>query len=137
MALNHDLNHIARTLQKHNASCRALENVAGIVGMKPEMLVDGTEDQIVRRLRGVSLQKLGRLAAALAGVTGGSRGSLDAIAEQVVAHPSDGSKLEEIERAVITHAVAVSDGNVSAAARLLGVDRKMLDRRWRKIQREG
>ncbi len=39
------------------------------------------------------------------------------------------SKLAEIERAVIRHALEETDGNVSAAARLLGVDRKQLERK--------
>jgi DNA-binding NtrC family response regulator len=42
-----------------------------------------------------------------------------------------GSKLEILERAVLQRAVEVCGGNKSAAARLVGVDRKYLERRWR------
>ncbi len=39
------------------------------------------------------------------------------------------SKMAEIERAVIRHALAETGGNVSAAARILDVDRKRLERK--------
>src|SRR5580700_11129010 len=41
-----------------------------------------------------------------------------------------GSKLRVMERAVLHHAVESCGGNKAAAARLIGVDRKVLDRRW-------
>jgi len=44
-----------------------------------------------------------------------------------------GSKLDFIERAVLHHAIETSAGNKSAAARLVGVDRRALDRRLRRI----
>jgi transcriptional regulator of acetoin/glycerol metabolism len=43
-----------------------------------------------------------------------------------------GAKLEAIERAVIAHALKVERGNVSAAARLLGVNRHALARRMKR-----
>ncbi len=55
--------------------------------------------------------------------------SLAEAAAVVVGLPVSGSKLAEIERAVVTHALEVCRGNVSAAARLLGVDRKALERK--------
>jgi hypothetical protein len=134
MALDMSLNHLARRLRAHDASSRALVRAAQILGMRPEALTAGGEQQIARRLRGLSVGTLGKLSEALGGASSGF-GSVDAVVHAFIERPTDGSKLEEIERAIITHAVAVSDGNVSAAARLLGVERKMLDRRWRKIQR--
>jgi DNA-binding NtrC family response regulator len=56
------------------------------------------------------------------------RGSLEAIAKMTVDLPT-GEKLREVERSVLAHALATTRGNVSAAARLLGVDRKALERK--------
>jgi DNA-binding NtrC family response regulator len=56
---------------------------------------------------------------------------LDRIARALLALPERlGSKLQVMERAVLHHAVEMSGGNKAAAARLIGVDRKVLDRRW-------
>jgi DNA-binding NtrC family response regulator len=44
-----------------------------------------------------------------------------------------GSKLDFIERAVLHHAIEASAGNKSAAARMVGVDRRALDRRFRRV----
>ena len=55
--------------------------------------------------------------------------SLAAAAAVVVGLPPPGSKLAEIDRAVIQHALDEVNGNVSAAARLHGVDRKQLQRK--------
>jgi DNA-binding NtrC family response regulator len=59
---------------------------------------------------------------------------LEHIVRSVLALPARaGSKLQTVERAVLQHAIAVCDGNKSAAARLLGVDRRALDRRWQRL----
>jgi DNA-binding NtrC family response regulator len=59
---------------------------------------------------------------------------LEQIVRAILALPtSAGSKLQVVERAVLQHAVAVCDGNKSAAARLLGVDRRAVDRRWQRM----
>jgi DNA-binding NtrC family response regulator len=56
---------------------------------------------------------------------------IDRIARALLALPERlGSKLQVMERAVLHHAVEMSGGNKAAAARLIGVDRKVLDRRW-------
>ena len=47
-----------------------------------------------------------------------------------------GSKLDVIERAVLHHAIEVCGGNKSAAARLIGVDRKALERKWDRLSEE-
>ncbi len=47
-----------------------------------------------------------------------------------------GSKLDFIERAVLHHAIETSAGNKSAAARMVGVNRRALDRRLRRIAEE-
>ncbi len=44
-----------------------------------------------------------------------------------------GSKLDVLERAVLSRAMASSGGNKSAAARLVGIERKTLERRWQKL----
>ena len=56
------------------------------------------------------------------------RGSLETIAKMTVDLPT-GEKLREVERSVLAHALATTHGNVSAAARLLGLDRKALERK--------
>lgn len=56
---------------------------------------------------------------------------IDRIARSLLALPERlGSKLRVIERAVLHHAIESCGGNKAAAARLIGVDRKMLERRW-------
>ena len=64
--------------------------------------------------------------------TDGSR-EIDRIAKTVLALPSSGSKLDVVERAILHHAMEVSGGNKSAAARLIGVDRKALERKWDRL----
>jgi two-component system response regulator HydG len=55
---------------------------------------------------------------------------VDRMARAILALPARiGSKLDLIERAVLHHAVEMCSGNKSAAARLLGVNRKSLERK--------
>jgi ActR/RegA family two-component response regulator len=61
--------------------------------------------------------------------------SADRLAEMVVALPDKGSKLEIVQAAVVTRAIAMTGGNVSAAARLLGMDRKQLERKLARARR--
>jgi DNA-binding NtrC family response regulator len=56
---------------------------------------------------------------------------IDRLARIILAMPDRlGSKLRVIERAVLHHAIESCGGNKTAAARLIGVDRKVLERRW-------
>jgi DNA-binding NtrC family response regulator len=56
---------------------------------------------------------------------------IDRMARALLALPERlGSKLRVIERAVLHHAIESCGGNKAAAARLIGVDRKVLERRW-------
>ena len=56
---------------------------------------------------------------------------IDRLARALLALPERlGSKLRVMERAVLHHAVESCGGNKAAAARLIGVDRKVLERRW-------
>jgi transcriptional regulator of acetoin/glycerol metabolism len=57
------------------------------------------------------------------------RGTLDEIARAILALPAGGHRLRDVERTVVAHALVKTHGNVSAAARLLGTDRKALERR--------
>jgi transcriptional regulator with XRE-family HTH domain len=50
--------------------------------------------------------------------------------------PELGDKLGEIESAVVRRAMQLSGGNKSAAARLLGMERKSLVRKWMNITRK-
>jgi DNA-binding NtrC family response regulator len=56
---------------------------------------------------------------------------IDRLARALLALPDRlGSKLRVMERAVLHHAIEACGGNKAAAARLIGVDRKVLERRW-------
>jgi transcriptional regulator of acetoin/glycerol metabolism len=64
------------------------------------------------------------------------KASLDELAKAILALPVKGSKLEAVQRAVVLHAIATCEGNVSAASRLLGVDRKALERKLLRFQKK-
>ncbi len=68
-------------------------------------------------------------AAAEAPSSPGAPSSMAEVAAVVVGLPTPGSKLADVERAVIRHALEESRGNMSAAARLLGVERKRFERK--------
>jgi DNA-binding NtrC family response regulator len=68
------------------------------------------------------------------GSGGDARIEIDRMARSLLALPDRvGSKLDVIERAVLHHAIESCGGNKSAAARLIGVDRKALERRWERL----
>jgi DNA-binding NtrC family response regulator len=59
---------------------------------------------------------------------------VDKLARAILALPlRTGSKLDFMERVVLHHAIESCAGNKSAAARLVGLDRKSLDRRWGRL----
>ena len=59
---------------------------------------------------------------------------LEKIVQAILTLPMHtGSKLDFIERAVLHHAIETSAGNKSAAARMVGVNRRALDRRLRRL----
>ncbi|WP_394827490.1 helix-turn-helix domain-containing protein [Pendulispora albinea] len=59
---------------------------------------------------------------------------LEAMATQLLALPGSlGSKLEAIERAAIAVTMRNCGHNKSEAARVLGMDRKALERRWQRF----
>jgi DNA-binding NtrC family response regulator len=63
-----------------------------------------------------------------------SRHEIDRLARALLALPERlGSKLAVMERAVLHHAIETCGGNKSAAARMIGVDRKALERRWDRL----
>jgi DNA-binding NtrC family response regulator len=65
---------------------------------------------------------------------GDARIEIGRMARSLLALPDRlGSKLDVIERAVLHHAIESCGGNKSAAARLIGVDRKALERRWERL----
>jgi DNA-binding NtrC family response regulator len=64
-------------------------------------------------------------------------GEIDRIAKKLLALPPHlGSKLEVVERAIVQQAIEMSNGNKSAAARILGLDRKALERKWERLSGE-
>ena len=65
---------------------------------------------------------------------GSASREVDTLAKSILALPVKlGSKLDVIERAVLHHAIETCGGNKSAAARLIGVDRKALERKWDRL----
>jgi transcriptional regulator of acetoin/glycerol metabolism len=86
--------------------------------------------------------KIDEVASLLAGLAPSSAASdrpdggrtLDEIARAILALPAGGHRLRDVERTVVAHALAKTQGNVSAAARLLGTDRKALERRIERHQ---
>jgi DNA-binding NtrC family response regulator len=65
---------------------------------------------------------------------GTSAREVDKLARSILALPVRlGSKLDVIERAVLHHAIETCGGNKSAAARMIGVDRKALERKWDRL----
>jgi DNA-binding NtrC family response regulator len=63
-----------------------------------------------------------------------ARNEIDRLARALLALPERlGSKLAVMERAVLHHAIETCGGNKSAAARMIGVDRKALERRWDRL----
>jgi transcriptional regulator with XRE-family HTH domain len=62
---------------------------------------------------------------------------LDAIARSIILLPSGvGDKLDAVEAAAVEAAMSRCGGNRSAAARLLGMERKALIRRWQRAERD-
>jgi DNA-binding NtrC family response regulator len=62
---------------------------------------------------------------------------IDRIAKKLLALPPHlGSKLEVVERAIVQQAIEMSGGNKSEAARILGLDRKALERKWVRLSGE-
>ena len=115
-----------------------------VVTQRPftQLALDDIVPHIVRRLQAMTIDELLAVLPCIDSTQGdghaaaphGSRGgSLDDLAKSVLALPSR-ARLKDAERAVVAHALASSNGNVSAAARLLGIDRKALER---KIRRHG
>jgi DNA-binding NtrC family response regulator len=97
-------------------------------------------DELADQLRNVRLEALPRLLASLREASTptpltpqkGSKVSMAAaevIAAEVLALPEKGSKLDLVQRAVVMRALKESAGNISAAARSIGVDRKVLERK--------
>ena len=107
-------------------------------------LAEAPLEEVVSRLAAVlSKMKIDEVASIVAGITprapgpradasaslGGGGGTLDAIARAILDLPAGGSRLRDVEKTVVAQALEVTRGNVSAAARLLGTDRKALERR--------
>jgi DNA-binding NtrC family response regulator len=65
---------------------------------------------------------------------GDAMGDVDRMAKMILSIPSTSrSKLDLIERAILQQAIEASNGNKSAAARLIGLDRKALERKWERL----
>jgi DNA-binding NtrC family response regulator len=92
----------------------AIERVA-LLADEPVVGV-GTLDDLVGRIQPANIVEVDKLARAIL-----------ALPERL------GSKLDVIERAVLHHAIESCRGNKSAAARLVGLERKALERKWDRL----
>jgi ActR/RegA family two-component response regulator len=98
-------------------------------------------DDLARRLRSVRLEALPDVYDAIERASRPSRGTaqgaaadLEQFAKRVVELPIEGSRLDAAHRAIIAHAFATCEGNISATARLLGMERKALERKLAKYR---
>jgi DNA-binding NtrC family response regulator len=63
---------------------------------------------------------------------------MDQLVDRVLAlTESSGSKIDALERSLMARALAACGGNQTAAAGLLGIDRQVFSRLWRKLGEEG
>jgi DNA-binding NtrC family response regulator len=92
-------------------------------------------DQIMRKLRKVPVSELPAVLEAIEAAGAKKRGKrgggalVQHLARRAVEAEIEGSKLDEVERAIVAHAFETAHRNVSAAARLLGIERKTMERR--------
>lgn len=102
------------------------------------------EDGRVEPTLGTLVDLAGQLGASVAELVrdarrGGSAppGAMNAaqIGKAIVELPGRGDKLEAVEAAAVRYAFEVCDENKSRAARLLGLERKAMERRLDRIQR--
>lgn len=92
----------------------------------------GLIEAATARLRRASIDEL----VAIVNGEATSPATPDALAKAVLALPTPGSKLDAVQSAVVLHAFAVSNGNVAAAARLLGMERKAYTRKLARARRK-
>jgi len=98
-------------------------------------------EDLATRLRDVRLEALPDLVLAVERATA-PRGRVEnteeglvLVAKKVMEMPIPGSKLDAVQRAIVMHSLALTGGNISAAARLLGVERKQLERKVNRYRR--
>lgn len=91
-------------------------------------------EDLERLIKACPIGRLPAVVAALEGVTGGGwqPAKTEAFARGK-ALPKTHAELIELETAMLRHALEESDGNQSAAARAVGLDRKTFIRRARKL----
>jgi DNA-binding NtrC family response regulator len=92
------------------------------------------EDLLALASEKLKSMTLGELATILSGGKP-SVTSTEQVAEMILALPENGSKIDIVVDALILHSLKVSDGNASAAARLMGMSRKALARKFARAKR--
>jgi DNA-binding protein Fis len=136
---------LARALRQQLVGARAVLLVADALDLPTRDLHVLSAGQIRAALRRISVGTLGDVIKAISLAetqqpTPAQRVkalSLDAVARFVLDRNDPGSKLDLIERAVVANAMSACSGNQSAAARLLGIERKALARRLVKVRSTG
>jgi DNA-binding NtrC family response regulator len=88
------------------------------------------ERELQAKTLAASRAELSDAGASLRADAGGRRvAGLEQIGRAIVELPGGGDKLRLAEKAAVRYALEVAKGNKSAAARLLGVERKAVERR--------
>jgi DNA-binding NtrC family response regulator len=135
-----ELGLLARELRRQAVGARAVLLVADALDLPARNVLVHTAGQFQAGLRRISVGKLGEVAKAAANAAprrskqaGRKDLSLDVIARFVLDQKGAGSKLDLVERAIVACAMSACSGNQSAAARLLGIERKALARRLAKV----
>jgi len=144
MRYERELAALGRSLRRQAESAKALFVLANALRLPAGKLIAYQQKDFESSLRSVSVSVLGELVHALSATERRSRradrasaASLDGFVRFILAEDARGSKLELVERAIVAEALSASGGNQSAAARLLGVNRKALVRRLAKYRPEG
>jgi DNA-binding NtrC family response regulator len=138
-----ELTSLARELRRQVVGAKAVLLVADAVDLTAGDLLACSAGRLQAALRQISVGKLGDVARSIspAEPRGRSRAdrtkglSLDDVARSVLCRDDPGSKLDLVERAIVANAMSACSGNQSAAARLLGIERKALARRLAKERR--
>jgi hypothetical protein len=131
---------LARELRRQVVGARAVLLVADALGLSSADLLDHTAAEFRNALRNISVGMLGNVLEAAASADRGRPAraqraqslSVESVARFLLDQNVPGSKLDLIEGAMVATAMATCSGNQSAAARLLGIERKALARRLAK-----
>jgi hypothetical protein len=135
---------LAASLRRRVAYAKAALLIADALDLPARDLLAYKAPQFRAALRHISASRFEEVVQALCHLEPPRRGrvrdptrrSLDEIACMALALCEPGSKLALVEQAIVDRAMSQCDGNQSATARMLGVQRKALARRLARMRSE-